>query len=186
MRELQFTNSVPEVWNILKKTLRTGWVMREVENPETVAEHILSLRVLGNEVAQGLSLKEQDTNDLLDMLEVHDFAEYKVGDLVILGTDATAVEKRAHKHQAELRVIQELSATIPAGKLILELWERFHAQEDDIARLGYQLDKLQAIEQAHQYEQQQNIPGLTKEFLDWDEDKIIHPYLKERIAKLKI
>lgn len=96
IKELSFAHLAPEVWEKLGKIPRTGWVKRGVSSPETVQEHTVSLRILANELVSDIeNISETDKNDLLDMLEVHDWAEVDTGDEVIVTNDL--VEKKRLK-----------------------------------------------------------------------------------------
>lgn len=71
----------PHVYELLDGVNRTGWVNRNVENPETVKEHTEALLKLADEMLEYLTPEE--TDGLLEMLEVHDWPEAIHGDEVI-------------------------------------------------------------------------------------------------------
>lgn len=84
IKELRFANLSLEVWEKLNQIPRTGWVNRGVENPETVQEHTVALRILANEISKSTDFTEEERSELLDMLEIHDWPESITGDEVII------------------------------------------------------------------------------------------------------
>ena len=85
--ELRYAKLAPHVWQALEKLPRTGWVDRDVTNPESVADHTVALRKLVLDNRESLTeFSDAEIQDLLDMLEIHDWAESnpEVGDQVII------------------------------------------------------------------------------------------------------
>lgn len=182
--DLQFAHIAPEVWEALRKLPRTGWVKRGVENPESVQAHTIALR----EIAHSLkSLSETEKKELVDMLEVHDWPEAIHGDQVIVTHDeeerkSLKADKFEQEHQILISICKGLGAD---GATILNLWLRFETSDDELATLGRQIDKYQAIEKALEYEKSQGIP-LFKEFLEYARKDINHPLLLEKIKRLEL
>ena len=185
-RELKFANLAPEVWKRLGEIPRTGWVNRGVENPETVQEHTVSLRNLATDISELLvDFSEEDKNELIDMLEVHDWPEAIVGDEVILTSDPEEKkrlkeDKFRRENDAMIRIAENLG---DEGKKILSLWLRFETSQDEVSTFARQLDKYQAVEKAAEFEKSQGIP-LFREFRDYVAKDIIHPILIERMTNL--
>lgn len=181
--ELRFTHLAPDVWEALGNLQRTGWVRRGVENPESVQEHTKALRNIANSVVGLIDIEKQE---LLDMLEVHDWPEAISGDQVTISQDEMEVKKMKEKKfeeekQALTSICQKLGNQ---GKEIMDLWLRFETSTDEMASFARQIDKYQAVEKALEYEKTQGIP-LFKEFLDYARKDIIHPILLEKIQKLE-
>lgn len=181
--ELKFVHLAPDVWNALGELKRTGWIDRGVANPESVQEHTISLR---NIAATLEGLSDEDKENLLDMLEVHDWPEAIHGDEVILSTDEEELRNlKATKFEKEKFALASICEKLgEKGKEIMDLWMRFEGSEDETASLARQLDKYQAIEKAFEFEKEQNIP-LFREFLDYSRSKITHPVLVEMLKKLE-
>lgn len=184
VEELSFANLVPGVWEGLTKLPRTGWVQRGVENPETVAEHTLSLRRLGKTLGE---FSDTERKELLDMLEVHDWPEAVQGDEVILNngdteTYALLMSTKFEKEQHALRSICEKLGD--DGNTIFNLWLRFETSDDTVATFARQLDKYQAVEQALIYEKEQRIP-LFREFFGYSREHIVHPVLVAQLEMLE-
>ncbi|MFZ2187781.1 MAG: HD domain-containing protein [Candidatus Moraniibacteriota bacterium] len=181
--DFRFAHIAPKTWDALAKLLRTGWVKRGVKNPESVQEHTISLR---NIAASIETFSENDKEDLLDMLEVHDWPEAIHGDQVIVTDNeeekmSLKAIKFKQEHQALIGICSNLGVE---GTAILNLWLRFETADDEVAMFARQLDKYQAIEKAMEYEEAQAIP-LFKEFLDYARKSISHPILLEKIKKLE-
>ncbi len=180
---LKLEQMAPAIYQSLQDLKRTGWVMRGVENPESVKEHTVALIALAAELSQFLT--EKETDGLIDMLEVHDWPEAIHGDEVIL-------ELHPHKRKVlkevkfenERKSLTTLCADLPNGEEIMSLWLRFENSNDPAAEFGRQLDKYQAVEKALEYEQMQGI-ALFDEFLKYSIHFIHHPVLLQRIEQLK-
>lgn len=188
--DLKFAHLAPKIWEALGsyELRRSGWVKRGVKNPETVQEHTTSLRDLAFSLFNEITSDER--RDLLDMLELHDWAEAVVGDEIIVTEN---VEDRAQlkkdKMQREFDAMVEICEGVggATGDRMLELWTRFETSPDDPAAVfGRQLDKYQAIERALDYEKTQNIP-LFREFKDYAEraGQITHPVLLKKLEDLE-
>lgn len=174
----------PAVYESLQELKRTGWVMRGVENPESVKEHTEALLVLAEELLELLTEEEKD--GLMDMLEVHDWPEAIHGDEVIL--ELRPDERKSLKDikfENEKRAMETLTKDLPSGDVLMNLWLRHENSDDGAAVFGRQLDKYQALEKSLEYEQAQGIP-LFEEFLEYSINFIHHPVLLERVEKLKL
>jgi 5'-deoxynucleotidase YfbR-like HD superfamily hydrolase len=120
------------------------------------------------------------------MLEIHDWAEFVIGDQVTfrqnkIERQALRVVKHEKENQAMKTICEELGEM---GEKIMNLWLRFVNSQDDVASLARQIDKYQAIEKALEYEEAQEIP-LFKEFLYGDIENITHPLILAKIENLK-
>ena len=174
----------PEVYRALQELKRTGWVMRGVENPESVKEHTEALLVLAEELLELLTEEEKD--GLMDMLEIHDWPEAIHGDEVIL--ELSPDERKTLKDikfENEKRALATLCKDLPNSEEIMALWLRFETSDDAAAVFGRQLDKYQALEKSLDYEQEQGI-ALFEEFLVYSINFIHHPVLLERVEQLKL
>jgi putative hydrolases of HD superfamily len=180
---LKLEGIAPQVYQSLQDLKRTGWVMRGVENPESVKEHTEALIVLASELVPLLS--HEETDGLLEMLEIHDWSEALHGDEVIL--ELRPDERKALKDVKfanEQRALASICAELPNGDEIMSLWLRFENSDDPAAVFGRQLDKYQALEKSLEYEHSQGI-ALFDEFLTFTINFIDHPVLMKRIEELK-
>lgn len=180
---LKLEKVAPGVYQLLQDLKRTGWVNRGVENPESVKEHTEALVVLAEELSQFLT--EEETDGLVDMLEVHDWPEAIHGDEVILELDPN--DRKALKEvkfENERKALAKICEDLPNGDEVMALWLRFENSDDPAAVFGRQLDKYQAVEKALEYEQEQGI-ALFDEFLRYSINFIHHPVLLQRIEELR-
>ncbi len=163
----------PKVYQSLQDLKRTGWVMRGVKNPESVKEHTEALVTLAEELIPLLS--HDETQGLLEMLEVHDWPEALHGDEVILKLKPD--ERKALKEvkfENEKRALTTICKDLPNGDEFMLLWLRFETSDDPAAAFGRQLDKYQAVEKALEYEQSQGI-ALFDEFLRYSINFMAQP-----------
>lgn len=182
---LRFTASATHIWESLDELARTGWVMRNIPEPESVGAHTRAVRLLAIELAPELELTTLELEELLDILEVHDWPEVLVGDLVILGTEPDAAELKRAKKEAEAEAMQELTASMSDGELVRELYERYVSGTDRVASLARQLDKLQAVLLAREYEKEYGLPGLAAEFVEYSKKHITEPSLVARMDSVQ-
>lgn len=185
---LKFAHLVPEVWEELAKLPRAGWVMWSVKNPESVQEHIIGLMELAAKVSSEIGeFSDQDRQDLLGMLEVHDWPEAAVGDEVIMAENLEdkkeSKEEKFKKEEDAMRRFCDPLGDI--GKVIFDLWFRFETAPDQVAAFARQLDKYHAIEKAYQYELEQGKKGLVAEFIQYSIKYISHPVLLEKIKSIE-
>lgn len=178
----RFQEGTAHIWEKLAQIPRTGWLQWEIPNPETVAEHIDATRALALKYRHHLPLSEAEFQDVLDIIEVHDWPEALVGDEVIMGDEENWQDLREAKHRRERQAMEELIVTIPNGRQALALYERYEAQSDTAACYAKELDKLQAVLQASEYEKRYGKTGLLAEFVDYTRDSITLPYLRQEFA----
>ena len=147
----------------LKTTPRTGWVLQQAgPRIESVADHSWRIGLMAMVAASSSSAVEgsssYDSNRCIKMALVHDLAEATVGDI----TPHCGVSDD-DKHARELLAISEMtqkltsslpgmSSTSPVGQEILGLWKEYEAGVTEEAKLVKDMDKLEMILQALEYE----------------------------------
>ncbi len=164
---------------------RTGWVMRGIENGESVWEHTLAMRDVAIKYRSYLHISDNDFRDLLAIIEVHDWPEAIVGDQVILGDEPDADELRMKKSAEETAAMNELCAHHAYGDDVMNFYIRYRDVVDHVASLAKQLDKFQAIQKAYEYEQKHQKKGLADEFVFYIGDYIKHPILIQKLNELR-
>lgn len=184
---LRYAHLAPNVWAALEKEERKGWIRAGVQKPETVAEHTLELIEIGKEVALAHTFSNQESDDLLAMLEVHDWPEAILGDKVTLhGAETYEHERvqREEKHVREEAAMRSITASLGAeGERVLSLWLRFERSTDRVAGKAREIDKYQAIERACRYEREQGIAGLGDEFVRYS-PPVTDEYLCARLTRV--
>ncbi len=186
--ELKYSNLAPDVIRNLQALKRTGWVNRGVKNGESIQEHIIATRnLIISEINSLTEFSSRELEELLDMLEIHDWAESDaiVGDSVILKTNVNIDDLKKEKYELELSAMTKICERLgDKGKIILALWMKFENGQDPVSSLARQVDKYQAMEKAFEYEQDgENVS--TQEFIEHDKEKIIHPILVRKLQALK-
>ena len=181
---LHFASNFSEVVLALEVLPRTGWVQWGIHNPETVWEHILATRELAIAYRDKLGLNETEFVELLDMIEIHDWPESMVGDGVILGDEPNVETMRSNKKKKEMEAMEKICANRSAGAEIHALYVRYANGSDRVARLVKQIEKLQAVIKAAEYEHLQNKEGLTSEFVHYTRDLIQDSFLTNEFKKI--
>ncbi|VVB08833.1 unnamed protein product [Arabis nemorensis] len=134
----------------LKTTPRAGWIKREVQNPESIADHMyrMGLMALISSDIPGVN-----RDKCMKMAIVHDIAEAIVGDI----TPSCGVSKE-EKNRRETEALEHMCKLLGGGeraKEIADLWREYEANSSPEAKVVKDFDKLEMILQALEYEQEQ-------------------------------
>uniref|UniRef100_A0A3P8S8A4 5'-deoxynucleotidase HDDC2 n=1 Tax=Amphiprion percula TaxID=161767 RepID=A0A3P8S8A4_AMPPE len=161
----------------LKRVPRTGWVYRNVKNPESVSDHMYRMAMMSLTISD----PTLDKHRCMKLALVHDMAECIVGD--IAPSDNVS---KAEKHRREEEAMKHLSDLLPDGlkQEVYGLWEEYETQSSAEARLVKQLDLLEMILQAHEYEELEGMPGRLQEFFDSTAGRFHHPDVLQLVASL--
>jgi putative hydrolase of HD superfamily len=135
-------------YDILNKLPRTGFLMRGVDNPETIGEHIFSTTVLAILVLEEMEKDgyEVDAAKVLKMTSLHETGEILVGDIphpavAFMGKEVkTDMEREAGK-----RVLRDFPG-------LQEIIDEFEKRESLEAKIVDSLDKLQMLIKVLLYE----------------------------------
>lgn len=143
----------------LKDERRTGWQLRGVADPETVAAHSWGVAylvlALGDRVAAELA-PDEPVEPLLDealrLAVVHDAAEAETGDVATRADPAAAAETPdpEEKEAAERAAMADLTRPLPDR--VREAWETYEDRERPTARLVKECDLIDLCLQALAYE----------------------------------
>ncbi|KAL3889096.1 hypothetical protein ACJMK2_001452 [Sinanodonta woodiana] len=144
----------------LKRIKRTGWVLRKVTDPESVADHMYRMGVMAFLIDPGSGLSKEKC---IKMSLVHDMAESIVGDL----TPSDGVDKE-EKHRREKTALMHICSLVSddVGAELMSLWQEYEEQKTPESHYVMDLDKFDMIFQAYEYEQIDNKPGFLQEFFD--------------------
>ncbi|MBI4895647.1 MAG: HD domain-containing protein [Candidatus Aenigmarchaeota archaeon] len=140
---LEFMNIVEN----LKKTKRTGWIKNKIKNSESVADHSFRTALLALVLSDELNV---DRDVMVKMALIHDIGECIIGDLT------PDDKKRVEKYKMEKKAIEQLSK-LSGDKEMLDLWLEFEKQEPLESQYIHQLDKLEMVIQALEYEKTQKV-----------------------------
>jgi len=144
---------------VLKDVKRTGWVLKGVTDVESVADHTWRMSLLIMLLAE----KALNKQKLLEMNTVHDLGEIGVGDIKWETGKKVIADQRA-KHEDELKSVEEIFGNQENGDYYISLLQEFNEQKTPEAKFLKQVDKLEMVLQALEYERQ-GYPGhLFDEF----------------------
>lgn len=153
----------------LKHLPRTGWVLRNVQKPETVAGHMYRMAMMMFLVNDPLL----DKTRCMEMALVHDLGESIVGDI----TPHCGVSKE-EKHKKECEAIEYISNLIGKnGEQVKELFMEFEEQKTKESHLVKELDLFDMALQASEYEVEEGNPGRLQEFINSTSGKFSHPLI---------
>lgn len=162
----------------LKHIKRTGWVNRNVQDPETISGHMYRMAVIA------FLLDEEDKvnrDRVMKISLVHDMAESIVGDLT--PTCGVPVEE---KHKREVAAMEDFIKLVgeKAGNEMFNLFMEYEEQKTPEAILVKDLDKFDMVLQAFEYETDQERTGSLEEFFKSTEGVFKHPKVKAWVEEL--
>lgn len=154
-KAIDFLNIVTK----LKDQKRAGWILRNVKNPESIADHMYRMAVMA---LLAKDLPGIDREKCVKMAIVHDIAEAIAGDI----TPSDGVSKE-EKRRREQEAMDQLSLALGGGvaaEEMRELWEEYEANSSAEAKLVKDFDKVEMILQASEYEEEQKL--VLQDFFD--------------------
>jgi len=137
----------------LKDELRTGWVLREIDTPESVAAHtwgVATLCLLYADRADDAVERDR----AVAMALVHDLAEARTGDIPTRADDEhqrVAAEEKAVRERAAIGDLLEPFGADNDGEF-RSLWEEYEGRETRTAQFVKDMDLIDNCLQALKYE----------------------------------
>ncbi|CAA2991795.1 Hypothetical predicted protein [Olea europaea subsp. europaea] len=131
----------------LKTTKREGWVRRQVENPESISDHMYRMGLMALISAD---IPEINRDKCIKMAIVHDIAEAIVGDI----TPDDGIPKH-EKNRREREALEHMCKLLGGGqraKEIADLWMEYEENSTPEAKIVKDFDKVEMILQALEYE----------------------------------
>ncbi|MCP4536555.1 MAG: HD family hydrolase [Chloroflexi bacterium] len=133
----------------LKRTPRTGWMMRGVPDVESVADHSFGVAfislVLGEMMEQSV-----DKAKLLTTALLHDLPESVIGDLA---TPTKTYLPSGAKRKAETGALDALLHKLPCAECWQSWWQEFEEGTSIEGQIVREADRLDMLIQAYIYEQ---------------------------------
>ena len=157
----------------LKQTARAGWTLRGIAEPESVAEHSFRVALLALVLGRDAGV---DRERCMAMALVHDLAESIVGD--ITPYDGVAPEEKERREREAIARLSDLAG----DPQIRALWEEYDAGATPEARFVKELDKLETVVQAAEYEA--GHPTDLGEFWAMGERTLASPAARALLAHL--
>lgn len=132
----------------LKKLKRTGWVLRGVPNPESIADHVFRTALITLFLADELKRRGVEINPdkALRIALLHDIGEARVTDI------PQPALKYVDKSEAERKAVEDLLKTSPFPEEYYQLWLEYEEGSTLEGRLVRFADKLEMLIQAIEYE----------------------------------
>lgn len=133
----------------LKDEKRTGWQLRNIDKPESVASHswgtaFLTLKFIPENLNSERTLK---------MAICHDIAEADIGDIAKRAVDADQEISADEKEKLEKETIEKYSENLE--KELIELWKEYEEKETEEAKFVKDMDLIDMCLQALKYEKQE-------------------------------
>ncbi len=171
----------------LKKIRRTGWVKRKVRDPEHVSDHAFRVSVMAMMFAKALKCNQLK---LIKLALVHDLQEAVCGDLILdyskYNSNAKGLSEK-EKAEKEKGALEELCSLLDkkTAKEFRKLWIEADEGNTREAIIVRELDKLEMLLQASEYERENNgLRPLFSQFLDANGKFIKEPSLKRILEKI--
>ncbi|MBU4124274.1 MAG: HD family hydrolase [Nanoarchaeota archaeon] len=166
----------------LKKTPRTGWKIRGVKNPESVAEHSFRTALLAMLIADNEGL---NANKLIRMALLHDLEEAIIGDITTFHKEKIGKNKIIELGKKELeKHLSKLPKQLQ--KKYINLWKENEEGKTKYSKLLKQIDYIEMMIQCLEYQEKQ--PKVKKRLnVFWNrQDKIKwDPYFQKIYDTLK-
>ena len=179
---IEFQEQVGKV----KHLKRTGWVVRQVPNPETVAAHSWRMALMAIYKQKELKKIGADVNHVIEMCLLHDIGESVIGDIVpeIHQTGSKKISAETKK-KTEKEAVCFLAQKYNFSELET-IFNEYENQETLEAKVVKNLDKLDMLLQAYEY--QVAYPDLTRlnEFMQFNEKDIDLPLFLGDIKEIKL
>lgn len=158
----------------LKDTPRTGWVDNAIPSPESVSDHMYRMSLLCM-MCPDTTL---DRDRMIKMALCHDAGESIIGD--ISPKMAVPAEEKKRKEMAAVRHLAGLvagGATDVFSRELHDLFVEYETQETAESHFVRDMDLLEMIVQAYQYEEMH--PGKDLVSFFHSGRKIRHPWARE-------
>ena len=175
---LKFTRYVGR----LKSTKRSGWATNvNIEDAESVADHSFRCAVLAMCLGD---LAEMDTDKLIRMLLLHDVQEALTGDYDSIAKEHTGPSEVKKMESAAIR---RLLSMLPSDleKRYLLLWHEFEDHKTPEAVLAKDIDRIELVMQALEYEEAGFKRDKLETFWSASENRIETTIGKEMFSQLR-
>jgi len=149
----------------LKNVSRAGWKVKlQTSNSESVADHVYMMSVMAMVLSD---MKNMDTEKIIKMTILHDWAESKIGDFT---PDEISVEE---KHELEEKAMRGILNILPNNlkKNYHIIWNDYTSNSSIESRFVHELDKLEMALQAKIYEKN-------------DKSKNIKPFINSAVCNI--
>lgn len=135
----------------LKEQPRNGWLLRGVEDPESVADHSWGTALLCLLFAERAGV---DRAEALEIALLHDLAEAEIGDIPNRVDARDRTVDSEEKARLEARAMAALERRWPGGpsQTVVRRWRAYEDRDGDAARFVRDMNLLDMCLQALVYE----------------------------------
>ena len=161
----------------LKLEKRRGWIIKKVKEPESVSDHSFRLALLVMVFAERQGL---DVCKAMKMALVHDLPEAICGDVAVRIQEELQQIPNKEKEEREEKAFEKELKLLPesASEEFRKLFGEFNKRESKEAKLVYELDRLEALFQATEYEKEGNFETNLQEFFDYADGRLKNEELR--------
>lgn len=166
----------------LKIIKRSGWISHAgVTEPESVADHSFRCAILAMCIGD---LVNVDTEKLIRMVLLHDAQEALTGDYDSYAKKEIGISKVKSQ---ERTAIKDILSILPTNlkRRYISLWEEFEERKTVEAILANDIDKIEMVMQALEYEKEGYDSKKLKEFWTEVQNKIKTPIIRDLFELLK-
>ncbi len=199
-----------DIFDFLKETTklrempRRGWVINQIDNPESIAEHLFRATVMAWILGKEKGL---DTYYLMKVAIVHDLCEVYAGDATpydsVLPEDKEKLKElmktwprfsqeekntnSLNKHEKEKKGLEDLTKNLPdfLKKEMMSLWMDYESRVNEEGRFFNQADRMENFIQAYEYWKRLGRPPLEPWWL-WAREFFDDPLLLEFMNALEV
>ncbi len=170
----------------LKRVPRSGWLLRNVPQVESVADHSYSTAVVALALADVLNASRSlpaplDVGRALTIAVLHDLAESRLTDLP---GPAMRYIPGDVKSRAESAIMADLLGGLPSAEGLQALWHEFEDESSPEGRLVRDADRIEMMVQCLRYEQA-GAAGLEGFWTAMDRHAWHYPLSAELYGRLK-
>ncbi|XP_023946353.2 5'-deoxynucleotidase HDDC2 [Bicyclus anynana] len=164
----------------LKHVKRTGWVICDINECETIAGHMYRMGIMTFLLTEENNPTKLDRFRCLQIALIHDLAECIVGDLT--PHCGVSPEEKHRREDEAMKTIAELTGI--AGDRMYDLYKEYENQTSPEAKFAKDLDRYDMILQAFEYEKRENAPKKLEEFFQATYGKFNHPFIQGLATEL--
>jgi putative hydrolase of HD superfamily len=168
----------------LKNLKRSGWVRFRIKRPESVADHSFRLAMMAMVLAPKLGL---NVEKCIRMALLHDLSEIRTGDIVVKSDDPNYHVEKRKKFRREEDSIKKVLSNLDRNQAdeFFKLWLEVEEGTTAEGKFVSELDKLEMVFQALEYERENRSKKRLDEFFEDAEKRIKTPELLELLKEIK-
>ncbi|MEE1087035.1 MAG: HD domain-containing protein [Schaedlerella sp.] len=170
--EFDIAQTMYNKYSELKNVKRFQWTAYEIDDPESVAEHIYTTWIMAMFfLPENLKEEGYDKRKVLDMLLIHDMAEAEVGDQITSLWEPTKDLKTQNDVLRKL-FLKGTYPKISNMTYYYDIWSEYYSGISFNARLARDINLVQSVYTFCRYYKQYPEKFTDREVQDWIEDEM--------------